>query len=68
MPVEKHPGDDVVGATVNVGGRLVLQATKIGSDTALAQIARLVRTALVVRHQTRSLALGTATVTACRSP
>jgi P-type Cu+ transporter len=42
VPVEKAPGDEVVGATVNVGGRLIVRATKIGSDTALAQIARLV--------------------------
>jgi Cu+-exporting ATPase len=42
MPVEKHPGDEVVGATINAGGRLVVRATKVGRDTALAQIARLV--------------------------
>ena len=42
VPVEKQPGDEVAGATVNAGGRLVIRATKIGSDTALAQIARLV--------------------------
>ncbi|MET0973131.1 MAG: heavy metal translocating P-type ATPase, partial [Thermoleophilaceae bacterium] len=42
MPVEKQPGDEVVGATVNAGGRLVVRATKVGADTALAQIARLV--------------------------
>jgi Cu+-exporting ATPase len=42
VPVEKAPGDDVTGATVNLGGRLVVRATKVGADTALAQIARLV--------------------------
>jgi P-type Cu+ transporter len=42
VPVEKQPGDDVAGATVNAGGRLVVRATKVGADTALAQIARLV--------------------------
>ena len=42
VPVEKAPGDDVVGATVNVGGRLVVRAIKVGADTALAQIGRLV--------------------------
>ena len=42
IPVEKQPGDEVVGASVNSGGRLVVRATKIGADTALAQIARLV--------------------------
>jgi Cu+-exporting ATPase len=42
VPVEKRPGDPVTGATVNAGGRLVVRATKVGADTALAQIARLV--------------------------
>jgi Cu+-exporting ATPase len=42
MPVEKQPGDEVAGASVNAGGRLVVRATKVGGDTALAQIARLV--------------------------
>ena len=44
-PVEKQPGDGVAGASVNAGGRLVVRATKIGEDTALAQIARLVTAA-----------------------
>jgi Cu+-exporting ATPase len=42
VPVEVGPGDAVVGATVNAGGRLVVRATRVGADTALAQIARLV--------------------------
>ncbi len=42
VPVEKGPGDEVAGATVNAGGRLVVRAARVGSDTALAQIARLV--------------------------
>ena len=42
VPVEVAPGDGVIGATVNVGGRLIVRATKVGADTALAQIARLV--------------------------
>jgi Cu+-exporting ATPase len=42
VPVEVAPGDPVVGATVNAGGRLVVRATRVGSDTQLAQIARLV--------------------------
>ena len=42
VPVEVGPGDPVTGATVNAGGRLVVRATRIGADTALAQIARLV--------------------------
>ena len=42
VPVEVAPGDAVIGATLNVGGRLIVRATKVGADTALAQIARLV--------------------------
>ena len=42
VPVEVGPGDEVIGATINVGGRLVVRATRIGEETALAQIARLV--------------------------
>ncbi len=42
VPVEVAPGDAVTGATVNVGGRLIVRATRVGADTALAQIARLV--------------------------
>jgi Cu+-exporting ATPase len=42
VPVEVAPGDAVIGATVNVGGRLIVRASKVGADTALAQIARLV--------------------------
>jgi Cu+-exporting ATPase len=45
VPVEVGPGDEVAGATVNAGGRLVVRATKVGADTALAQIARLVTAA-----------------------
>jgi len=42
VPVEVSAGDDVAGAMINVSGRLVIEATKVGADTALAQIARLV--------------------------
>lgn len=42
VPVEVGPGEAVVGATVNQGGRLVVRATRVGADTQLAQIARLV--------------------------
>lgn len=45
MPVEVGPGDTVVGATVNVGGRLVVRATRVGAETHLAQMARLVEEA-----------------------
>jgi Cu+-exporting ATPase len=42
VPVEVGQGDAVAGVTVNVGGRLVVKAERVGADTALAQIARLV--------------------------
>jgi P-type Cu+ transporter len=42
VPVEVAVGDQVTGATVNAGGRLVVRATQVGSDTQLAQLARLV--------------------------
>jgi Cu+-exporting ATPase len=42
VPVEVGPGDTVVGATVNAGGRLVVRATRVGADTQLAHMARLV--------------------------
>ena len=45
VPVEVGPGSEVVGASLNTYGRLVVRATKVGSDTALAQIARLVEAA-----------------------
>jgi Cu+-exporting ATPase len=45
VPVEVALGDDVAGATVNTYGRLVVEARRVGADTALAQIARLVEAA-----------------------
>ncbi|QGG93672.1 heavy metal translocating P-type ATPase [Actinomarinicola tropica] len=42
VPVEVRPGDGVVGATVNAGGRLVVRATRVGADTQLARMAQLV--------------------------
>ena len=45
VPVEVGPGDGVAGATINASGRLVVRATKVGAQTALAQIARLVEEA-----------------------
>jgi Cu+-exporting ATPase len=45
VPVEVGPGDGVVGATINAGGRLVVRATRVGADTQLAQMARLVEAA-----------------------
>jgi Cu+-exporting ATPase len=45
VPVEVQPGDEVFGATINAGGRLVVRAVSVGADTALAQIGRLVTAA-----------------------
>ncbi|CAB4920229.1 unannotated protein [freshwater metagenome] len=56
VPVEKAPGDTVVGASINAGGRLVVEATRVGSDTALAQIARLVEDAQTGKAPVQRLA------------
>ncbi|KPM55313.1 carbonate dehydratase [Frankia sp. R43] len=45
VPVEVGPGDAVTGATVNAGGRIVVRATRVGADTQLARIGRLVEQA-----------------------
>jgi P-type Cu+ transporter len=45
VPVEVRTGDAVTGATVNAGGRLIVRATRVGADTQLAQMARLVEAA-----------------------
>ncbi|MEV5434403.1 copper-translocating P-type ATPase, partial [Streptomyces sp. NPDC052701] len=45
VPVEVGAGDPVTGATVNVGGRLVVEATRVGADTQLARMAKLVEDA-----------------------
>ncbi|WP_183098412.1 heavy metal translocating P-type ATPase [Nocardioides pelophilus] len=56
VPVEVGPGDVVVGATVNAGGRLVVRATRVGADTQLAQMARLVEDAQNGKAQVQRLA------------
>ncbi|QIV83494.1 heavy metal translocating P-type ATPase [Mycolicibacterium frederiksbergense] len=56
VPVEVSEGDSVVGATVNVGGRLEVRATHIGSDTQLAQMARLVSEAQSGKAEVQRLA------------
>jgi Cu+-exporting ATPase len=56
VPVEVCPGDPVAGATVNAGGRLVIEATRVGADTALAQIARLVQDAQTGKAPVQRLA------------
>ena len=45
LPVHKAPGDEVIGATINANGTLRVRATKVGADTALAQIVKLVQEA-----------------------
>jgi len=56
VPVEVRPGDEVIGATVNAGGRLLVRATRIGADTQLAQMARLVEDAQNGKAQVQRLA------------
>lgn len=56
VPVEVVAGDPVTGATVNAGGRLVVRATRIGSDTQLAQMAKLVEDAQTGKAEVQRLA------------
>jgi Cu+-exporting ATPase len=56
VPVEVGVGDAVVGATVNTAGRLVVRATRVGGDTQLAQMARLVESAQSGKAQVQRLA------------
>jgi Cu+-exporting ATPase len=56
LPVDVSPGSRVAGATINVSGRLVVRATRVGSETALAQIARLVTEAQAGKADVQRLA------------
>lgn len=56
VPVDVAAGDSVAGATVNVSGRLVVEATRVGSDTQLARMARLVEDAQNGKAQVQRLA------------
>ena len=56
VPVESGPGDEVIGATINTDGSLVVEATKVGADTALSQIIRLVDQAQGSRAEVQRLA------------
>jgi Cu+-exporting ATPase len=56
VPIEVGPGDAVVGATVNAGGRLVVRATRVGSETQLAQMGRLVAEAQMGKAPIQRLA------------
>ncbi|GAA3949722.1 heavy metal translocating P-type ATPase [Gordonia caeni] len=56
LPVQVMPGDEVIGGTVNADGRLVVRAAAVGSDTALAQIAKLVADAQTGKAPVQRLA------------
>ena len=56
VPVEVGPDDPVTGATVNAGGRLIVRATRVGADTALAQIGRMVEDAQTGKAEVQRLA------------
>ncbi|KTG10286.1 ATPase P [Haloprofundus marisrubri] len=56
VPVEKSPGDEVVGSTINENGLLYVRATKVGSETALQQIVRMVRDAQSRQPEIQNLA------------
>ena len=56
VPVDVAPGDAVVGATVNTSGRLVVRASRIGNDTQLARMARLVEDAQSGKAEVQRLA------------
>ncbi|TFD86042.1 heavy metal translocating P-type ATPase [Cryobacterium serini] len=56
VPLEVGPGDSVVGATLNSGGRLVVRATQVGANTELAQIGRLVERAQTGKAEVQRLA------------
>ena len=56
VPVEVGPGDELIGATINSNGSLVVEATRVGADTALAQIIHLVEQAQGSRAEVQRLA------------
>ncbi|MFI5888988.1 heavy metal translocating P-type ATPase [Actinoplanes sp. NPDC051513] len=56
VPTEVRPGDPVTGATVNAGGRLTVRATRVGADTQLAQMAKLVEEAQTGKAAVQRLA------------
>ncbi|TQL48214.1 Cu+-exporting ATPase [Homoserinimonas aerilata] len=56
VPVEIGPGDRVVGSTVNVGGRLIVEVTRVGADTELARLGRLVEDAQTGKAEVQRLA------------
>ena len=56
IPVAKAPGDEVIGATVNQHGRIVVRATRVGADTFLAQVVRMVEECQATKVPVQELA------------
>ncbi len=56
LPTEVGPGDRVIGATINVSGRLLVEVTRVGADTELARIARMVEEAQTGKAEVQRLA------------
>ncbi|MCE5238568.1 heavy metal translocating P-type ATPase [bacterium] len=56
LPVDKHPGDEVIGGTINQSGSLRFRATRVGQDTVLQEIVRLVQQAQATKPPIQRLA------------
>ena len=62
VPIDVGPGDFVIGATINAGGRLIVRATQVGAQTQLARIARMVERAQTGKAPVQRLADRVATI------
>jgi len=62
VPIDVGPGDPVIGATINAGGRLIVRATRVGAQTQLARIARMVELAQTGKAPVQRLADRVATI------
>jgi Cu+-exporting ATPase len=62
VPIDVGPGDLVIGATINAGGRLIVRATEVGAQTQLARIARMVERAQTGKAPVQRLADRVATI------
>ena len=62
VPIDVGPGDLVIGATINAGGRLIVRATQVGAQTQLARIARMVELAQTGKAPVQRLADRVATI------
>jgi Cu+-exporting ATPase len=56
LPVDKQPGDEVIGGTINASGALKVQATKVGADSFLAQVIKIVQEAQAAKIPIQALA------------